>query len=70
MALGLQVLFFLFPSRKGINKRQRFRIRMSYIENTCILFNFYWLFVKVKRNLRIIWTEQKEENLFLFCLFG
>ncbi|BDP94686.1 hypothetical protein EfmGK941_16910 [Enterococcus faecium] len=24
----------------------------------------------VKRNLRIIWTEQKEENLFLFCLFG
>ncbi|EQI97286.1 UNVERIFIED_ORG: hypothetical protein QQG_6758, partial [Clostridioides difficile Y384] len=23
----------------------------------------------VKRNLRIIWTEQKEENLFLFCLF-
>ena len=24
----------------------------------------------VKRNLRIIWTEQKEETLFLFCLFG
>ncbi|TAP46355.1 hypothetical protein EWU33_13415, partial [Enterococcus faecium] len=24
----------------------------------------------VKRNLRIIWTEQKEEHLFLFCLFG
>ncbi|KST44740.1 hypothetical protein AOY33_14475 [Enterococcus durans] len=24
----------------------------------------------VKRNLRIIWTGQKEGNLFLFCLFG
>ncbi len=37
---------------------------------------FYCLFLAlcqmmlVKRNLRIICTEQKEETLFLFCLFG
>ncbi|WP_435739926.1 hypothetical protein, partial [Enterococcus faecium] len=56
VALGLQVLFFLFPSRKGINKRQRFRIRMSYIENTCILFNFY-LFPSYEVSFALIFSR-------------
>ncbi len=34
------------------------------------LFSALCQMMLVKRNLRIIWTEQKEENLFLFCLFG
>ncbi|TYQ50892.1 hypothetical protein BEK75_09830 [Enterococcus faecium] len=52
-------------------------IKESFLKE-CLLYRdkpflFLWALCQmmlVKRNLRIIWTEQKEENLFLFCLFG
>ena len=50
-------------------------LRISlYFAKSCFWNNVYskkalCQMMLVKRNLRIIWTEQKEENLFLFCLF-
>ena len=63
-----KVISSWFPEYKNFNFLNKLDLGISSFGKPFFLALCQMMLVK--RNLRIIWTEQKEENLFLFCLFG